>query len=283
MQRIEIHDGDLNNTSLCDVIERIAERNASARRIPGTLLALRNLTEISIVALEDLMGLALASEVIQACLRLPSVRILRGTGLGPAYPMTLQRVPPNSSNVTELDFHQCAISIAALQQLLAHLKCVKKFAYNHDVLLEHFGSSGERDYSCNVFIATLAKHTAKTLQELEYSMFRSGCVKNNRCQEAAVSLNSFKALERIRVVSAFFVCDPHRGRRVAHRLVDCLPHSIKSLELSGSIAVGDNLIHIRRVDDEGVTNCDHLMFAGLAELKDERLPKLNKVVFENSE
>lgn len=221
------------------------------------------------------MALALASEVIQACLRLPSVRILRGTGLGSAYPMTLQRVPPNSSNVTELD-------LAALQQLLAHLKCVKKFAYNHDVLLEHFGSSGERDYSCHVFIAKLAKHTAKTLQELEYSMLRSGCVKNNRCQEAAVSLNSFKALERIRIVSAFFVCDPHRGRRVVHRLVDCLPHSIKSLELSGSIAVGDNLIHIRRVDYEGVTNCDHLMFAGLAELKDERLPKLNKIVFENS-
>lgn len=40
VQRIGIHDGDLNNTSLCDVIERIAEGNASARRIPGTLLPL---------------------------------------------------------------------------------------------------------------------------------------------------------------------------------------------------------------------------------------------------
>lgn len=154
VERIDIKDFR-SNFMMSDMIERIAKKNACAPRIPGTMLSLAKLSEISIHTLHDPGRFALSKEITQAFLSLPSVRVLSGRFLRADFPI------PHSSNLTEIDFRRCAVAVTDLSQLFTHLKCVKKFAYDHLGRMEDH--SGGKDYSCDAFIATLASHTENTL------------------------------------------------------------------------------------------------------------------------
>lgn len=269
VERIVIKDYRVSSM-MSDMIERIAKRNACA---PGTMLSLTKLSEVSIHALSDLGRPALSSEITQAFLSLPSVRVLRCTRIRADFPI------PQSSNLTELSLRQCAIAVTDLSQLFTHLIGVKKFAYTHQSDLED--RSGANDYSCDTFIATLASHAKDTLQELEYSTSGQSTIQHSDRPEYTSGLRRFKILEKIRITCAFFVSDHNPETCVVQRvqrLVELLPSSIKNLTLIGSITAGDSL-----GSQGGLEKGEQTMFAGVAELKDERFPHLEEVIFQNSD
>ena len=269
VETIDVNDW-LSNSMMADMIERIAKRNACAPRIPGTMLSLSKLSEISISGQNHLRRTSMSNKITQALLSIPSVRVLRGAYLRADFPI------PHTTNLAELHLRRCAVAATDLSQLFAHLKCVKKFVYNHDSAWEN--RSGGRDYSCDTFIATLARHAGNTLQELEYSTYGESAIQHSDNPEFTSGLKRFNVLERICITCAFFVSDHNPETRVVQRLVELLPPSVKILTLIGCITLGDSL-----GSRGGLENGEEAMFAGVAELKDERFPHLEEVIFQNSD
>ena len=254
---------------------RVLERVAIAHRIKGATICskempLSNLEEIRYTAVGDD-----DEENIRALIpfaMLPSVRFLNGRGITSRGYTRRHRVysvwpldyPIRTSGVTSNKLSASRCSPKALDSLLAGIASLQEFSYYH------CSNSDQILYEPQKIIKALTKHTSASLKKLTLCAMQDFLDdEENQMQLQYVgSLQQLTCLENIVLDDKLFERRWLNGRSnipfIAMKpLVDGLPKSTKAITL------------LHNIPAEKAKN----LFQDLAKLKEERLPKLQKLSY----
>ena len=196
---------------------------------------------------------------------LPSMRTLYGRFLN-SYPEPIERwrLPLRSSNVTAIHLIDSAIGIEFLEQLLAGMKSLKIFDYEHNP-----GIVGGLGIDSHRIFASLHEHAKDSLEFL--SLFGACFFLEDQCGEDTVGrcLRGFDVLKELHLSRPTYLeIRPWHGtgdkwlrREDFQPLVYALPHSIEKVCL-------DNMRTFHQVA---------ALFVDFVEQKDLRLPRLRHI------
>ncbi len=150
-----------------------------------------------------------------------------------------------------------------LARILDHVKCLRVFSYDH----ADYSHSGpiEREFGPGAFLDLVLQRASTSLTYLNYTTFARRNLRRAILRTGPVgSFQGFVTLKTLRLSCAIFLGDI--GENTSKKLVDELPPSLEELEL---------VEHISPEEAQA-------LFAGVLEMKQERLPKLRYVVFEGA-
>ncbi|KAL8867034.1 MAG: hypothetical protein Q9174_005925 [Haloplaca sp. 1 TL-2023] len=270
---IEKHEPDFSFINLERIIHTIATANRDETS-PRHRIALSRLRSFSCsTSIDDRQGMHLFS----AFARLPSMRTLKGERLADD-DFTwrhLRPLPPNGSNVTEIDVTWSAISPAAFEAVLGGIAALRKFTYHHH------GAAWTPPFEPAGIVQALRQHAANTLEHVSLEACAQDDDYRDPPEEAAYigSLRVFKSLKSALLHDDMFrqpdveVEDEELPDGEFHRLdsedesdpmdklIDVLPRSIVSLKLKQTLKKGE---------------LKHLL-SGLSERKAKELPYLGRL------
>ena len=260
-----------NASAMGGIVDMIASRD-----LHGNLArteALTRVSEIQIfggpnnVAGEDV-------EYLLPFAALPSLRTISGNFLSSFFDEPMGWPPGfRSSNVTEITLQRSGIETKDLTQLLSGVNNLKRFTYSHNAVLADDRASME----AHKIIGILLEHARHSL---EYLSLTGDCHSHNADHDQHSnngSLQGFSVLKEVLLHSAIYVDqvpydglspDPDEGlygprnKDVIQALVDVLPPSIETVQLTGPYLLRRRL--------------DHLL-ANLSKQKNLRIPKLNRI------
>ncbi|CAD6571729.1 MAG: hypothetical protein ASARMPRED_004768 [Alectoria sarmentosa] len=256
VERIDVDELDRSHSEMSDMIYKISKTNEDVSSMIWEKLSLVKLQEVHVHSLACLGGATTQSRVLEACMTLPSLRIVRGTQLGRRYKFNEWIYPDRCSNVTELHFRGCTLAVKHLACLFKHLKALQIFSYDHSRLPETPG----KEYGPDELIDALRLYAKTTLTFFNYTSDARDHTGDHRMPNASI-LRRFEALKTLRMSRVMLIV-----KGAPRKLVDELPSSLEELEL---------------VDPISATEARQ-MFEGILATKQERLPKLRLVVFEGA-
>ena len=212
---------------------------------------------------------------------LPSLRRLYGSsidGEGFSWPEGFRS---SSSNITEINITNSAVDVEAFETLLSGISALQKFTYHHLGVTVGYAS-----YNATGYVTALRKRASATLQLLDISAEEDNIEFDDDGEEEqrVGSLRDFAVLESIRLAMNAFQKpetdlddeepldnggfytpeDEDNSGPGMERLIDVLPASIKTLTLVSSTQIKN----------------PQSLFQGMAEMKAERVPKLNNITVE---
>lgn len=202
---------------------------------------------------------------------LPSLRTLRLRGVSPNFELNnfLDSTPP--SNVTEIQCLRCHISATQLARLLDHVECLRIFSYDQHFL--HLSSSITKDNRPGALLDVVVQYAKTSLTYLNYHVDANIRSRGAELLGASVvrfgpigSFRGFESLKVLRISCVLLFEDV--DEIVPKKLVNELPTSLEQLELVGAI------------DRKETQSMFAGMFAGMLEMKQERLPNLKYAVFD---
>ena len=163
--------------------------------------------------------------IYEACMMLPSLRRIRGRGVGCAFdrwPSEAQL--PRMSNVTEIILDQSAINAEAFTRLLMRTKNLQRLTYS---FLSMSYDSG--DFSVMSLKSILEQYAARTLTYLNLKAKRSA----RNGHGFIGSLRQFQVLQKIRIQADVFIesISRYEGLDEPVDLLPLLPASIETLIL----------------------------------------------------
>ena len=231
--------------------------------------ALAKLTKVYIGGREPL-------ETYEAFASLPSMRSLQGRRVVADHFTWPCYRDPHTSGVTDIQWSEASIHIESLTEFLKGMRALESFTM--------IGDSQEEEWDPLGIMNSLLLHAKGSLRKLSLT-YSKGEDLDNDCYLSA-PLNTFEVLRWVRldVESLFDVGinnvdvdealpdrgfyksrfeDYHYGYE-AQALVDILPASIETLELVGVLSEKNTASLLHK----------------LPELKEERVPQLQKIVFE---
>ena len=231
--------------------------------------ALAKLTKIDIRDSQPL-------KIYEAFASLPSMRFLQGRQVIGDFFTWPCYWDPHTSGVTDLQWNETSIDIESLMEFLKGIRALESFTLT--------GDSQEEEWNPLGIINSLLLYAKESLRKLSLT-YGKGEDSDNDCYFSA-PLSPFEVLTWVRLdVESFFDVgisnvdvdealpdrgffkgrseDYHYGYE-ARPLVDMLPASIETLELVGVLSEKNTASLLRK----------------LPELKEERVPRLKKIVFE---
>ena len=165
VERIDVDELDRSHSEMSDMIYKISKTNEDVSSMIWEKLSLVKLQEVHVHSLACLGGATTQSRVLEACMTLPSLRIVRGTQLGRRYKFNEWIYPDRCSNVTELHFRGCTLAVKHLACLFKHLKSLQIFSYDHFRLPETPG----KEYGPDELIDALCLYAKTTLTFFNYT------------------------------------------------------------------------------------------------------------------
>ena len=245
------------------------------------LNSFRHLSELSI----DGETYSMCFSVTRCFYTLPSIRTIKGRYMDWETGPTVHRLPPVpcDSNITTLEFHQSLIGNNNFYECIRRIKSLQKFTYG-------FPAATTKEYPLwepRGTVSILQAFASRSLVHLELTGVANIDSVNFRGGEPVIgSLRAFEVLETLRLQTVMLHKEDEEQVRNGfelfqiggitrsggsdalvepERLVDILPASAKILRLAGDL-----------------TNEDaDAMLADIVELKDERIPNLRTIFFEN--
>ena len=267
VERISIRTGQLS-AEMSNTIRTISTVNRDAPLFMKNRLSLTKLLELDLYSYDRCSNANGATGVLEAFMTLPSLRALRLEGLGPLYEMNhfLYCTPP--SNLTEIKCFHCSLSATQLARLLDHMECLQVFSYAQYTIL----SDGAivKDTTPAALLGVVFQYAKTSLTYLNYytdPILQLIEVRFGGDADRIGSVGSFRGYEALKVLSLSCVLLFEDGKEeVPKRLINELPTSLEKLEI------------LDEIDPKNV----QLMFAGMLEMKRERLPNLGHVAFEST-
>lgn len=199
---------------------------------------------------------------------LPSIRSLYGNSItGNKREASLSpphRTTDKSCQFEVVKFVQSAVDADSFHGLLGTAAALKDFTYHHVNY-----RAGDTEFDALGIVQALAKHASRSLIRLELTAEPSLWHERKdydplHRRKCIPSLKDFAKLRVLRFDDKLLQA-PHRGSPV-RRLVDVLPNSIKIVRL------------VRETKQDWL----EMIFAGLAEEKEKKLPMLKKVIVEGT-
>ena len=156
-----------------------------------------------------------------------------------------------------------------MDRLLERVKCLQIFSYDHSTCNQPLNV--EKEVSPGALLDVVLKHAATSLTYLNITAdVRTRRIDTRRKNKVGPvgSFRGFQAVKTMRLSRVLLFEDGEEGRdieeEIPKKLIDELPASVEELEL------------VEKITPEEA----QLMFAGMLEMKHERLPKLRYVAFE---
>ena len=248
-------------TGIADTIRTISTINRDPPESMRDRLSLTKLQEIDLDYRGDIHDDD--NSVLEASMTLPSLRILRFSCLSPRYTINEWLDPTPHPSVSEVHFSYSNIRVTQLARLLDHVKCLRVFSYDHD---DHsLRDPIEREFGPGAFLDLVLQRASTSLTYLNYTTFVRRNPRGAIIRMGPVgSFQGFVTLKTLRLSCAILLGDV--GANISKKLVDELPPSLEELELVEHITLEEA----------------QALFAGVLEMKQERLPNLRYVVFEGA-
>lgn len=280
----------------CWVLSSLLEAATDSKRDLTGLNAFKNLTELGLHGSVDDRG-GVDHYLSIEFNALPSLRTIKGRfidggfGLGSDVFIPVVSVEPNS-DITTLEFHQSSIEMFSFCRSIEKIKALQNFTYDFcaDITV------GEQTWEPRAIVGLLQLFASRSLVHLELTgVTNIYSVRFRRGEPFIGSLRAFEVLETLRLetvmlykevdgtddrtpdgppprnqyITPEITQDDWAGGRNAlvepERLVDILPASAKRLRLVGGLS-----------NEEAKA-----MLEDLVELKDERIPNLRRIFFED--
>lgn len=286
------YDTEIFYATLDSLLEATEDPN---RDLTGLNL-FKNLSEVGIHGCDEYAGVDF--QISRKFGALPSIRTIKGRridGEAGQYGGCFFHSPPPAepaSDITTVEFYQSSIDTASFYRCIEKIKSLRKFAYD----FWQPANPGPQDWEPRGIVGVLQLFASRTLVHLELTgvtaiytvIFRRG-------EPFIGSLRAFEVLNTLRLESLMLYKEVEgtddrtpdeksesnqigppeitehdwAGGRNAlvepERLVDILPASAKRLRLVGELS-----------NEEAMA-----MLADVVELKDERIPNLRRIFFED--
>ena len=267
VERIIVSWHSRSSAEMSSIIRTISTVNRDAPIFMKNRLSLTKLIELHLCFDGRNINFNGATGVLEAFMTLPSLRTLRLTGVSPRFELNNFLDSTLRSNVTEIECLRCQLSATQLARLLDHVKCLRIFSYDQHELL--FTRSIKKEGSPAALLDALFQYAKASLTYLNYdanAIIRGRGVELGDGSVDRIgpidSFRGYEVLKGLRISCTLLFEDANEENR--KRLINELPTSLEELELVGSISREDA----------------QLMFAGMLEMKEERLPNLRYVVFD---
>ena len=197
-------------------------------------------------------------EVFMSFAALPSMRTMLGDFVaGTDEPADVWPFAPHTSNVTEIILRNSAVEAGYLKELLAGIKSLKRFTYDHNNSLTDAGAMETLG-----IIEALHDHAKHSLEYLALTGTWDPHGGRSEIQPCSGLLREFETLKEFVLHSSVYI----QYAVMIGNLVDLLPPSVETVQLLGA-DVPQNLIG--RLKD-------------FFEQKQQRLPRLKKLVLGRS-
>ncbi len=249
-------------TGIADTIRTISAINRDPPAFMRDRLSLTKLQEIDFDYAGG-VGDVQDDGVLEASMTLPSLRILRFSCLSSRYKINEWLDPTPHPSVSEVHFSWSNLRVTQLARLLDHVKCLRVFSYDHaDYSLP---DPIEREFGPGAFLDLVLQRASTSLTYLNYTKFARRNPRGAIVRTGPVgSFQEFVTLKTLRLSCAILLGD--LGANISKKLVEELPPSLEELEL------------VEQISPEEA----QALFAGVLEMKQERLPNLRYVVFEGA-
>ncbi len=277
---------DWSGTQLRKTVEAILLRARSAPDLTG-IKPFSKLTEVGMIGTKQDFGADY--DVLRGFMDLPSLKSIRGQFVDGADHYTLYEPPWKSSNVTNFDFRQSSIEAATFKRTLCATKGLKSLIYD----FRPCSYAGTKLWEPRQTVEALKAHAKQTLSHLELTALTVAYPGTDHSMDYYIdfgqgepfigSLSTFEVLETMRLETMMLYkeikCDICSLRKIhpmlrprcpghlvePERLVDILPVSARRLRLVGGLSREDATA----------------MLEDLPALKDQRLPNLSRIFFED--
>ena len=274
LKHVHLEDWSDCSDTLRHIVGRIAEANR-ATASPNHGKALSRLVECTMNHADTEMGESIVGYGVFAML--PSIRFLRGRQIYGDGSSWLTELRPKSSNVTEIEFTYSAIDVRSFQGLFESIHYLKKFTYS-------FGGGviGDAEYMPIAIIDSLRKTASHSLELLDIEGISETFGNYTEGDDRSLgSLHMFIALRKVRLEDTLFLLpgglvspktlpdgefyEEASDISSVERVIDILPPSV----------TGFTLIQLENTQES------KKLFYGLADLKAEKLPNLERLTFEH--